>query len=234
MSATLESLQRHAVATTLRLCASDAAVNPDALLDSSAFHAATQDLDPAAPTFSSDIRAAAEAAADREPGRFRTGMQAPLAQSSTAAGSGPRQWTMDDVGRASNAEVLDAIKAGHLRDLGVPPPKGGAHDGTPGTQAGACRAPGSRRGRETAGQSATRQEGSRRGHTPRCHREDSRSPQGHCPGSGSQTPYLQRRGPAGQCGPPEGSRSADGADLEAWPPRLIARPAESADQGQSA
>ncbi|MGI8452146.1 MAG: hypothetical protein ACR2MP_34165 [Streptosporangiaceae bacterium] len=114
MTASLENLHRAAVGVTLRMCASDAGVNPDTLLDSRGFLTATDGLDPAAPGFAAEVRSAALAAAETEPGRFR------VAQPATDV---PRQWTLEDVERAGPTEVVSAVEAGLLRDLGYAPAK---------------------------------------------------------------------------------------------------------------
>lgn len=112
MTASLESLHRAAVGVTLRMCAADAGVDPDALLDSRGFLAVTDDLDPAAPAFPSAVRSAALAAAEADPDRFRVPPQqedvAPLL-------------TVADVERMAPSEVLAAGEAGKLRHLGYGP-----------------------------------------------------------------------------------------------------------------
>jgi hypothetical protein len=112
MSASLEGLHRAAVGVTLRMCAADAGVNPDALLDSRGFLAATDGLDPAAPAFPSAVRSAALAAAEADPGRFRV----PARQETQAP-----PLTVADVTRMAPAEVLAAGEAGKLRHLGYGP-----------------------------------------------------------------------------------------------------------------
>lgn len=114
MTASLESLHRATVGVTLRMCALDAGVNPGALLDSQGFLAATDSLDPAAPAFADAVRSAALAAAEADPDRFRVAQP---------ASDVPQQWTEEQALAASGPDLMEAMNAGLLRDLGIPPGK---------------------------------------------------------------------------------------------------------------
>jgi hypothetical protein len=114
MPASLESLHRAAVGVTLRMCATDAGLDPDALLDSRGFLAATDGLDPAASAFADAVRSAALAAARAEPGRFLVTQPAPDV---------PQQWTEEQALAAPGPDLMEAMNAGLLRDLGIPPGK---------------------------------------------------------------------------------------------------------------
>ena len=114
MTASLESLHRATVGVTVRMCAADTGLDPDALLDSRGFLTATDSLDPASPGFAGQVRSAALAAAEADPGRFRVSEPAPAV---------PRQWTLEDVEHAGPSEVAGAAEAGLLRDLGYAPSK---------------------------------------------------------------------------------------------------------------
>lgn len=106
--------------------------NGDALLDSRSFMNAVQSLDPTAADFAeklgdaiktavesgSQFKApAAEPAAPKQPTVARSGGEF------NGAPGGNRQWTLDDVQRASASEVVKAQADGLLIDLGYAPPK---------------------------------------------------------------------------------------------------------------
>lgn len=124
MTATLEGLaaqvHRQAVASAVRDAAPALAVRAEELLDSQSFAEAVRDLDPAGPEFATGVCAAAQAAAERDPARFR--VQAP-AQPVPPAADGPQQWTRERALAAPPGALAEAIDAGLLRDLGFAPDK---------------------------------------------------------------------------------------------------------------
>ena len=119
-------VHRQALDTAVRRCAPDLGVDPEQLLDSGTFLAAARGLDPGDPGFAGDVRAAAlDVVAVNPSGRF-TPPPPPAAPPAAAADPGEApQWTMEDVSRASPAELNAAIAAGQMRALGVPPARRG-------------------------------------------------------------------------------------------------------------
>jgi hypothetical protein len=106
--------------------------NGDALLDSRSFMNAVQGLDPGAEDFADKLgdaiktavasgsqfkSPAAEPAPPRQPIPARSGPEF------NSAPGGNRQWTLDDIQRASASEVVAAQDAGLLLDLGYAPRK---------------------------------------------------------------------------------------------------------------
>lgn len=91
------------------------------LCNSVSFMKAVQALDPDRPGFVARVANATRTAVDADQ-RFRAAATTESAQTP----SGPRQWTMDDVGRASTTEMTEAMDAGLMRDLGYGPRRGGA------------------------------------------------------------------------------------------------------------
>ncbi|WP_052432815.1 hypothetical protein [Streptacidiphilus carbonis] len=106
--------------------------NGDALLDSRTFMTAVQGLDPASDDFAERLgeaiktaveggtqfkAPAAEPAAPKQPAVARSGGEF------NGSPGGNRQWTLDDVTRASADEVVTAQNAGLLIDLGYAPQK---------------------------------------------------------------------------------------------------------------
>lgn len=124
MTATIEGLaaqvHRQAVAAAVRGAAPALAVRTEELLDSQSFAQAVRGLDPASPEFTAGVRSAAQAAADRDPARFRV-QAAPVPPPS--ATDGPQQWTREHALAAAPHELARAIDAGLLRDLGYAPAK---------------------------------------------------------------------------------------------------------------
>jgi hypothetical protein len=117
---------RQALDTVVRRCAPDLGVDPEELLDSGTFLAAARGLDPGSPGFASDVLAAARGVVAVNPGGRFTPPPPPAAPPAAAADPGePSQWTMEDVNRASPAELSAAIAAGQMRALGVPPARRG-------------------------------------------------------------------------------------------------------------
>jgi len=129
---------------TLRQAAKHGA-DPARLADSRTFMAAAAALDPASETFADDLGAAIAKAVEANPALKAAG-PAPVADPAPAPGSpepvsattapparsggehngapgGNRQWTDQDVARATPAEVDEAMRAGLLTDLGFAAPK---------------------------------------------------------------------------------------------------------------
>jgi hypothetical protein len=94
-----------------------------ALLDSRSFVAKVSGLDPAADGFADSLAAEIKAAAEGNPAYQVTKRQQPQQRSSggefNAQPGGERQWTDEDVDKASPKQIEEAIKKGLLRDLGV-------------------------------------------------------------------------------------------------------------------
>lgn len=139
ISAQLEAAQRQNKTAALELAVLRAAgrlgANGDALLDSRSFVAQLADLDPAQPQ---GIEAAIQAALAGSPGKYgtstgagatstagagNTGTTAATTAGASTASSfngspgGNRQWTQDDVNRATPAEVTKAMEQGLLKQL---------------------------------------------------------------------------------------------------------------------
>lgn len=111
-------------------------VDGNALLDSRAFAATLDSLDPAAPDFAQRVSEAINAAAERQP-TYKVAPPAPQAPEPpappaipksgaefSAPPQGPRQWTEEDVQNASPKQVQDAINQGLLQNLGFGPRRG--------------------------------------------------------------------------------------------------------------
>lgn len=105
-------------------------VDGNALLDSRQFVAALDGLDPTAPDFSQRVTEAISTAAQQN-SRYQVAPPAPPAPTPpappavpksgaefSAPPQGPRQWTDEDVARATPRQLQDAINQGLLRDLG--------------------------------------------------------------------------------------------------------------------
>lgn len=124
MSASVEELAarvRHqAVETAVRRVAPDLGADADQLMDSRAFAAATSALDPDGPDFPAQVVAAVKRATETDP-RFRAGSGAAAQADPPAAPAprGERQWSDEDVERATPKEVQAAIDKGLLADLKV-------------------------------------------------------------------------------------------------------------------
>jgi hypothetical protein len=124
MTANVEDLaaqvHRQAVEAAVHRSAAGLGIEPGALLDSRSFWGATQKLDPGAADFGQRVQAAMQETAESDPARF--------AVPSAATGAGPgaaasEQWTEEDAERATPEEIMAAIDAGLLADLGCPPPR---------------------------------------------------------------------------------------------------------------
>lgn len=122
--------------------ASRLGADPELLADSRSFMTAVSKLDPASDSFGEDLAAeitravtanpslkggAAPATAEqpRQPAN-QSATTAPPARSSgehNAAPGGQRNWTLEDVQRATPSEVSEAAKSGLLTGLGINPPK---------------------------------------------------------------------------------------------------------------
>jgi hypothetical protein len=108
-------------------------VDGAALLDSNAFTSTLAALDPTSADFGQRVTDAIAAAADRDP-RYKTAATqppAPPAPTIPKSGSefgavppGPRQWTDEDVQRATPSQLQKAINDGLCRDLGFGPKRG--------------------------------------------------------------------------------------------------------------
>jgi hypothetical protein len=112
----LEVLNRRTAVAAVHAEATRIGADPDALLDSKTFYDRVTSLDPDSPGYRRQVQEMVAGAAGRA---------APAQQASTpqqpAAQAGPRQWTMDDVDKAKPTELVAAMEAGHLRDLGYAP-----------------------------------------------------------------------------------------------------------------
>lgn len=108
-------------------------VDGNALLDSRAFVSALDGLDPSAPDFGQQVKDAIATAAEANP-RYKLEPPAPATPPPPAPPSvpksgsefgappqGPRQWTEEDVARASATQVQKAINDGLLENLGFGP-----------------------------------------------------------------------------------------------------------------
>lgn len=124
MSATVDELAsrvRHqAVEAAVRRVAPDLGADADQLMDSRSFIAATSALDPDGPDFPVQLVAVVKQTAETDP-RFRAGSAAAAQVDPSAAPAAPgeRQWTDEDVERATPAETQAAIDKGLLADLKV-------------------------------------------------------------------------------------------------------------------
>lgn len=116
--------------------------DPSALLDSRSFVAKLTALDPGSESFDDDLGDVIKAAVEANPG-FKTAPAKPAKTSTTGQGSGSsttapparsggehngapggnRQWTDDDVTRATPQELSKAIEDGLLANLGINAPK---------------------------------------------------------------------------------------------------------------
>ncbi|MGW3196338.1 hypothetical protein ACWDBD_17465 [Streptomyces sp. NPDC001118] len=108
-------------------------VDGNALLDSRAFVAALDGLDPSADNFGQQVKAAIAAAAESNP-RYKLEPATPpppappappaVPKSGSEFGAppqGPRQWTEEDVARSTPAQLQKAINDGLLENLGFGP-----------------------------------------------------------------------------------------------------------------
>lgn len=108
-------------------------VDGNALLDSRAFVSALDGLDPSAENFGQQVKDAIAAAAESNP-RYKLTPPAPAAPEPPAPPAvpksgaefgappqGPRQWTQEDVDRATPDQVQKAINQGLLENLGFGP-----------------------------------------------------------------------------------------------------------------
>lgn len=124
MSASIEELAarvRHlAVEAAVRRVAPDLGADAGQLMDSRTFAAATSALDPDGPDFRAQVVAAVKRATETDP-RFRVGSAAAAHADPPAAPAAreERQWTDEDVAKATPAEVQAAIGKGLLADLKV-------------------------------------------------------------------------------------------------------------------
>jgi hypothetical protein len=133
LQAALESSQRQHRSTAAELAvyraASAAGADADALLDSRAFMASIEGIDPAAADYRQQVKDAATAFAEANP-RYKSAVpddddakpkRPPVARPSADFGTPPRskQWTEADIKRASDAELDAAMKAGLLTEYGV-------------------------------------------------------------------------------------------------------------------
>lgn len=109
----LEVLNERAAISAVHDAAAGLGVEGEELLDSREFYGKVTALDPGSPTYRRQVRDLVAAAAAQHGAR-----QDPPAPQVPA---GPRQWTMDDVDRSSPAELVEAMAAGLLVDLGYSP-----------------------------------------------------------------------------------------------------------------
>jgi hypothetical protein len=110
----IEVLNRRTAVAAVQAAAAGAGADADALLDSKAFYDQVTALDPDSPGYHRQVQEMVRAAAGRTQ---------QVAPARPAAPARPRQWTMQDVDRASKAEFEEAMNAGLLRDLGIGAPK---------------------------------------------------------------------------------------------------------------
>lgn len=104
--------------------ASAAGVQADTLLDSRSFMGKVMNLDPTSPEFTDQLAELAKSSAPRHPASPQPEPQTPpFPRSSGANFSGApgesRQWTEEDVTRATPEELSAAIKKGLLQGIGV-------------------------------------------------------------------------------------------------------------------
>jgi hypothetical protein len=131
--ATAARARQAAVELAVFRAAATEQVDGNALLDSRAFAAKLDGLDPAAADFAQQVKAAITAAAEQNPS-FKMSPAAPAAplppappavpKSGPEFGAppaGPRQWTEEDVARATPAQLQKAINEGLLADQGFGP-----------------------------------------------------------------------------------------------------------------
>ena len=110
----LEVLNRRTAVAAVHAEAARIGADADALLDSKTFYNQVTSMDPDSPGYRRRVQEMVAAA-----GRA----QQPATPAQPAAPAGPRQWTMDDVDKASQPELEQAMEAGLLRDLGFGVPK---------------------------------------------------------------------------------------------------------------
>ena len=114
----LEVLNRRTAVAAVHAEATRIGADADALLDSKTFYDHVTCLDPDSPGYRRQVQEMVAGAAGRaEPAQQTSAPQQPAAQ------AGPRQWTMDDVDKATPTELVAAMEAGNLRDLGYAPRK---------------------------------------------------------------------------------------------------------------
>lgn len=110
----LETLNRRTAVAAVQAEAARVGVDGDVLLDRKSFYDSVTALDPDAPGFRAQVRQMVAGATSS------VQQNAPVAPR-VASGGAPRQWTMQDVEKATPAETTAAINAGLLRDLGYGP-----------------------------------------------------------------------------------------------------------------
>jgi len=121
----LTVINRRAAVAAARTEAERAGLDAEALLDSASLHSRLVTLNPDSASFTREVRALVQEAAEAAAARgMSASAAAPIPRfSSPAPGAArpPRQWTMEDVKRSTPAETVAAIEAGLLRDLGHGP-----------------------------------------------------------------------------------------------------------------
>jgi hypothetical protein len=110
----LEVLNRRTAVAAVHAEAARIGADADALLDSKTFYDKVTSIDPDSPGYRRQVQEMVAAA-----GRS----QQAAAPAQPAAPAAPRQWTMDDVDRASQPELEEAMSKGLLTDMGVGIPK---------------------------------------------------------------------------------------------------------------
>jgi hypothetical protein len=119
----IEQLLRHqALDSAVRRIAPGLQADPDKVMDSRAFHRATDGLDPASASYDTVIRAAIGSVAPASaPASAPAALARPVPVPAAPAAGTPDQWTDADVSRSSPAELAAAVEAGQLTSLGWPP-----------------------------------------------------------------------------------------------------------------
>jgi hypothetical protein len=139
LTAVQAEANQRAVELAVFRAAAAAGANADLLLDSRAFMAKAGALDPSAADFTDQVKAAAAeavtanptfAVAKAEPAPAAEPQPAAQPQLPAASGadfsgapSGDRQWTDDDVARATPQQLSKAIEQGLLANMGIAPPR---------------------------------------------------------------------------------------------------------------
>jgi hypothetical protein len=113
--ATLEILNRRAAVTAVHAAAAQAGADAEQLLDSADFYSRVTALDPDAPGYQRQVQELVTVAAARH------GQPAQQPAAPPEPDPAPRQWTMADVDASSPSELVKAMEAGLLVDLGYNP-----------------------------------------------------------------------------------------------------------------
>jgi hypothetical protein len=118
---TLEVLNRRAAVAAVHAAASQVGADGEKLLDSAGFYRRVTALDPDTPGYQRQVQELVTAAAARH------GQPAQQPAAPPEPDPGPRQWTMADVDASSPSELVEAMEAGLLVDLGYNPSRRRGH-----------------------------------------------------------------------------------------------------------